>query len=93
MLLPNYTFDGLDLLGFTDRDYCIEDRVLLAILLHGIYEFVRFWSHSARNHHYDDHTVVHAIIHFAITGNASHNQILTRNALNKLRLLLARPRS
>ena len=93
MLFPNLAFDGLDLIGFTTRDYCIEDRVLLSILLHGIYDFVRFWSHSERQHYYDDHTLVHAIIHFAITGNASHNQILTRNALNKLRMLLVRPRS
>ena len=84
-------FDGLEILGFVIRDHDTRTRVLLSIILHGVYEFCRFWRFSGVQHTYGEARVPHAIIHFAITGSASHNNVHTRHALHTLRALLSSP--
>ena len=90
-VLPGTPFDGLDLLGFIHRDMHTNDRVLLAMILFGVYEFCRFWNHAGHQHNYGPTRTPHAIIHFAITGTASNNGLHTRRALSTLRSILVSP--
>ena len=86
--LPTTTFDGLDLLGFIDRSHTLQQRILLCTILHGLYEFIRFWSHQPHHHPYSSTTLPSAILHFAIAGAADCRSHHMRIALATIRSLL-----
>ena len=45
-------FDGLELLGFIEREHRAQTRVDIICILFGVFEFVRFWSHNGGAHQY-----------------------------------------
>ena len=85
---PTTPFDSLDLLGFIDRAFTLQQRVLACTLLYGVYEFHRFWSHQSHTHPYTPLQLPSAIIHFIIAGTAEYRSPTMRTALATFRALL-----
>mgnify|MGYP001459544874 CR=1 FL=1 len=85
---PHMPYDGLDRLGFIDRSFDLQQRILTCTILYGRYEFVRLWSHQPHRHPYSTTQLPSALLHFAIASSADCRSYHMRTALATIRSLL-----
>ena len=88
-LIPDHVFDGLELLGFVEREHNVQVRIDCLCLMFGLYEFVRFWSHANSTHNYTHTSLPIAIIHFAITSISQHRNPHITNTIQRMRAMLS----